>query len=383
MKVRFPALKGRIGGRDYYATLMSLSEVPRFFKFNDWEQIDPQARAQRALNLTRIPDITKYILDNEDGYIFSSITASYTSDVNFIPSADDPRVGELAMDLEQMEFVINDGQHRAAAIAAALKDNPDLGQERISVLLFPSEDLGRLQQMFSDLNRFAHKTPKSLDILYDQRDNLSKLTLEMAERVSAFTGMIDKERVSIPLRSEKLTTLSALYDANTELLGPAVDKPGTPDFEEKLDCAVAYWTEVAMVIPDWDRVRRGDLRAAALRQEKINTHTVVLRALGAVGHDLLLQYPSEWQHRLSALSAVDWRKSVGSGVNPLWDNVCIVAGSVVSNRQARKATEAVLKQVLGLSLGVQERQIMTTMNRMSAESSVAPLVPATADGVKG
>ena len=377
MKVRFPALKGQIGGREYYATLMSLSEVPRFFKFNDWDQIDPQARAQRALNLSRIPDITKYILDNEDGYIFSSITASYTSEVAFVPSPDDPRVGDLEMDLENMEFVINDGQHRAAAIAAALKDNPGLGHERISVLLFPSEDLGRLQQMFSDLNRFAHKTPKSLDILYDQRDNLSKLTLQMAEHVSVFTGMVDKERISIPLRSDKLTTLSALYDANTELLGPTVDKPGTPEFEDKLDRATEYWNAVAEVIPDWARVQRGEVRAASLRQEKINTHTVVLRALGALGHDLLAQHPEHWRERLSALSHVDWRKSVGTGVNPVWDNVCIVAGSVVSNRQARKATEAVLKQVLGLGLGVQGRQMMINLGRMPHD------VPVSAIGTEG
>jgi DNA sulfur modification protein DndB len=363
MKVRFPALKGRIGHRDYYATLMSLSEVPRFFKFNDWDQIDPQARAQRALNVTRIPGITKYILDNEDGYIFSSITASYNRQVTFVPSASDDRVGDLEMDLEDMEFVINDGQHRAAAIAAALKDNPSLGHERISVLLFPTEDLGRLQQMFSDLNRFAHKTPKSLDILYDQRDNLSKLTLQMAERVPAFTGMIDKERVSIPLRSEKLTTLSALYDANSEMLGATVDQPETPEFEEKLARAAEYWNEVAKVVPDWERVRRGDIRAAALRQEKINTHSVVLRALGALGRDLLTQYPNDWRGRMSALREVDWRKSVGTGVNPVWDNVCIVAGSVVSNRQARKATQAVLKQALGLSLGIQEKQILVNLNR--------------------
>jgi len=371
VKVRFPALKGRIGGRDYYATLMSLSEVPRLFKFNDWEQIDPQARAQRALNVSRIPDITKYILDNEDGYIFSSITASYKSDVTFVPSSVDDRIGDLEMDLEGMEFVINDGQHRAAAIAAALKDNPSLGHERISVLLFPTEDLERLQQMFSDLNRFAHKTPKSLDILYDQRDNLSKLTPHMAERVPVFTGMIDKERISIPLRSEKLTTLSALYDANSELLGPTVDKPDTPDFDEKLVRAAAYWNEVARVIPDWGSVRRGDMRAAGLRQEKINSHTIVLRALGALGRELLQQRGDDWRESLSALSQVDWRKSVGTGVNPMWDNVCIVAGSVVSNRQARKATQAVLKQIVGLSLGVQERQILMNLNRVSGVAAAS------------
>jgi len=36
---------------------------------------------------------------------------------------------------------------------------------------------------------------------------------------------------------------------------------------------------------------------------------------------------------------------VGATVNPLWDNVCMTAGSVVSNRQARAQTLAVLKEV--------------------------------------
>ena len=54
-----------------------------------------------------------------------------------------------------MEFVINDGQHRCAAIAQALKDNPNLAKDRISVLLFPMENIDRMQQMFSDLNRFG------------------------------------------------------------------------------------------------------------------------------------------------------------------------------------------------------------------------------------
>ena len=140
-------------------------------------------RAQRVLNVDRVPGITRYILDNEEGYLFSSITASFNCPLTFTPSPSDDRIGSLEMDLENMEFVINDGQHRAAAIAAALKENPDLGKERISVLLFEMENLDRLQQMFSDLNRFAHKTSRSMDILYDHRDNLSALTKEVSESV--------------------------------------------------------------------------------------------------------------------------------------------------------------------------------------------------------
>jgi DNA sulfur modification protein DndB len=365
VKVTFPALKGTIGKRPYFATTMALSEIPRFFKFNNWEQADPAMRAQRVLNVDRVPGITKYILDNEEGYLFSSITASFNCPVTFVPSPADERIGTLEMDLENMEFVINDGQHRAAAIAAALKENPDLGKERISVLLFEMENLDRLQQMFSDLNRFAHKTSRSMDILYDHRDNLSALTKEVSESVLAFRGMIDREKTSVPLRSPKLLTLSALYDANDELLnGATVAPPDSSEFVAQLKVATEYWTEVAKVISDWQRAKDGLIQPQELRQEKINTHGVVLRALGGVGAALLQYHPDDWRERLDALKEVDWRKSVGARVNPMWDNVCIVAGSVVSNRQARKATQAVLKNQLDLPLSAQERQVLENLQKV-------------------
>jgi DNA sulfur modification protein DndB len=348
MKVSIPALRGTMGGRQYYTISVSLAEVPRLFRFNDWEQCTPELRAQRVLNRSRVPDIAKYILDNEDGYLFSSITASYSSEVKFTPLGENSDLGVLEIELENLELVINDGQHRSAGIAAAIKENPALGKDKISVLLFPMENLERLQQMFTDLNRYAHKTSKSLDVLYDHRDNLSALTMDVSERVDVFRGMVDKERITIPLRSPKLFTLSTLYDANEELIGENVDKRGTTDYEGKLNLSVEYWNVLSEIMRDWRKVKDGDLKAPELRQEKINTHAVVIRALGGAGRALIEEHPDDWQKRLQPLGDADWRKSVGSKVNPLWDNVCITAGSVVSNRQARLQTLAVLKGLLGL-----------------------------------
>jgi DNA sulfur modification protein DndB len=349
MKVSFPVMRGNIGRRHYYSLLIPLSEIPRLFKFDDWEQCTPELRAQRVLNKARVPDIAKYILDNEDGYLFSSITASYSCPVNFIPSAENAENGTLEMELENLEFIINDGQHRCAAIAAALKENPALGKEKISVLLFETENLERLQQMFSDLNRFVQKTSKSLGILYDHRDNLSTLTMEVSERVDVFRGTVEKEKVTIPLRSSKLFTIAALYEANEELLGRKIDRKGSPAYAQLLKGAVEYWTELSKIIDDWRKVKNGELSAAELRQEKINTHAVVWRALGGVGRTLLEKYPEGWQAKLKLLETVDWRKSIDSSANPLWDDVCITAGSVVSNRQARAATLAVLLREIGES----------------------------------
>src|SRR5437899_1703665 len=111
MKVQFPAMRGRMGGRDYYATLVKLNAVPMMFKFTDWADAMPEDRMQRVLTQKRIPDITSYITENEDGYLFSSITASYKCDVHFEPSGEEG-AGVLSMDLQDAQFVINDGQHR-------------------------------------------------------------------------------------------------------------------------------------------------------------------------------------------------------------------------------------------------------------------------------
>lgn len=344
MKVSFPAMEGRIGQRVYYACLMKLNAIPKMFTFRDWAEFTPEDREQRILNKKRVPDIAKYILDNEDGYLFASITASYKCKVNFKGVSPGNSLGELEMEFEDANFVINDGQHRCAAIAAAVKENPALGEETISVLLFPYENRDRVQQMFSDLNRFVVKTSKSLDILYDKRDDLSIMTLEITELVSVFKNMVDKDAVSLPVRSPKLFSLSALYDANEELL-KNLRVAGEKDQGEMKQFAVEFWTEVAKAIPAWQKVKNGDIKALELRQESISSHAVVLRALGAVGADLLKDDPTGWKNRIAELGHVDWSKK-----NKDWEGVCIIANSVVSNRQARLATKAYIKMRLKLPL---------------------------------
>ncbi len=118
-----------------------------------------------------------------------------------------------------------------------------------------------------------------------------------------------------------------------------------------VNVAFDFWTAVSKAIPDWAKVKNGDIKAMELRQESISAHAVVLRALGAVGGELMKEDPTGWKGRLLELTNVNWSKK-----NPEWENVCIVANSVVSNRQARLATKAYLKQRLGLSLNEAEER---------------------------
>jgi DNA sulfur modification protein DndB len=347
MKVSLPAMQGRMGQQTYYATLVKLNAIPMMFKFTDWAGAMPEDREQRVLNQKRVPDIARYITKNERGYIFSSITASFKCAVDFKPSGDEG-LGILGFNLQDAQFVINDGQHRCAAIAEAIKENPELGEEVISVLLFPYESRERVQQMFSDLNRFVKKTSKSLDILYDKRDPMSDIVIEVCNRVELFDGMVDKDAVSMPVRSAKLFTLAALYDATDELLqGDQTELTQ----EAKIEKAIDYWDTVSKVMPDWVKVKKGQLMSVDLRQERISSHTVVLRAIGGVGAELM-KLPN-WRDRVGDFGKIDWSKK-----NPEWQNVCIVANSVVSNRQSRAATKAYIKRQLGLHLSDAEVRLL-------------------------
>ena len=63
------------------------------------------------------------------------------------------------------KILINDGQHRKAAILAAIEEDETLLDETIPVVLFADKGLERSQQMFTDLNKHAVTTSKSLNAL--------------------------------------------------------------------------------------------------------------------------------------------------------------------------------------------------------------------------
>ena len=346
MQMSFPAIRGKQGKRDFYVAMFPLGVIPRLFRFMEKEEMPPEHRAQRELQHKRIPEIANYILKNEDGWVFSSLTASFTSSEETFNSSElDPEIGVLQLPLDT-EFLINDGQHRRAAIEEALRVNKSLEDETISVVLFPREDLNRDQQIFSDLNRTVQKTSRSLDILYDHRDPMNSLALEVGEKVPVFRGRVEKDRVSLSARSLRFVTLSSLYDATTQFLGKLPDKADDDVLGEKSDLAIDFWITVMRNIPEWSAVAQNKLSTSDARAETITSSAVVLWALGSAGRALVTQYPdtTEWKARLAHLGEIDWRKT-----NPDWQGICMLGTDVVTRRQTKDATAQYIKWKLGLT----------------------------------
>lgn len=351
MYVHVPALRGKMGTRTYFSCLVPLEAIQNMFKFDpderQWTDISPEQREQRALNKSRVPALTSYILDHEDDYLFAAITASYKSAPIFVPSPQpdgSDAIGTLKLKMGD-ELTINDGQHRCAGIVEAVKKNPELGSQTISVLLFPWESSARVQQMFTDLNKHVVKTSKSLDVLFDTRDPISIVTRSAINRMPLFKELTEKVDASLRAKSGKIFTLAALYDANADLLkGQDED-----DVEGNISRVVDYWTLIASHMTDWGKVFSGNKLATELRAESISAHSTVLRALGGLGGELMKS--KDWEKKISGLEMIDWSKT-----NHDWQDVCIVANSVVSNRQARAATKAYIKGRLGMEMSESEQR---------------------------
>ena len=331
----FPAIRGVQAGRDYYVSMVPLEVIPRIFQFSD-ENLSPENRSQRVLKRSRIPEIRDYILNNPDSYVFSSLTVSVDGDIQFVAAGEkDSYLGYIEIPMNA-RFLINDGQHRQAAIEEAVKKNPSLKDEHISVVFFRDEGLLRSQQMFSDLNRFAIRPTKSINILFNSREESSVIAKKVVERVSAFKDHTEKEKTTLSNRSKALFTLSAICTATEELL-KGMDK----DTESKTDLAVQFWTQVASHIPEWNEACLGRVKASELRRDSICTFSITLIALGYGGNALIKESPERWEQRLSALDGIDWGKR-----NPAWDKLVFINGKVAANRSTQRAMSSYMRSVM-------------------------------------
>ncbi|WP_077622437.1 DNA sulfur modification protein DndB [Sediminibacillus massiliensis] len=345
----FPAIRGVQAGKEYYIAMCPLRVIPKIFLFDE-DEIPPEYRAQRILNKVRIPEITNYIIDNPNDYVFSSLTASVDGEVEFAPISNEPSFRETGMLTISLDarFLINDGQHRRAAIEEALRINPELGSETISVVFFMDKGLKNSQQIFSDLNRHAVNTTSSIGILYDHRDRLAICTKTIADTIPFLKRYTDKERVSLSKNSPKIVALNHIFNTNLRLLG--ISKGDSITIEDE-QYVTEFWEILTSSISEWEHVINKELTPKELRINYIVGHGVFLEAIGIVGHYLRKYHSTDWQDYVERLKDIDWSRSNAA----LWEGRAISKnGRVQKNTNTIKLTAIQIKKLLNLPLTKQE-----------------------------
>ena len=342
----FPAVRGVQAGRPFYIATCPLRIIPKIFIYDE-EEVPPELRAQRTLNKSRIPEMCRYLVDNPDEYVFSALTASVGNEVAFVEHEGAPNIGTLKVSMNT-SILINDGQHRRAAIEEAIKVKPELGQDNIAIVFYIDEGLHRSQQMFADLNQHAIRPSTSLSTLYDDRDPGARVAKFLANNAKPFVGYTEMEKSSISVKSNKVFALSAIKHATRALLqkGPRDDISE----DEKL-LALKFWNLINDNMPEWKLVQAKKLAVAEFRQEYLTAHGLALQAIAQVGSQLLEYSDDGLRLKLEELAKIDWRKS-----NPEWIKRAMMHGKLSKASSNIFLTSLEIKRQLGLQLSNDDLQ---------------------------
>ena len=340
---RFPVVRGIQAKREYYIAMVPLKMIPKLFPPEE-EYVPPEFRAQRKLNEVRIPVISRYILENRENYVFSALAASIDGYFKFCPS-EFPDVGVLEISMDA-KILINDGQHRKAAILEAISEDESLLNETISVVFFEDQGLARSQQMFTDLNKHAVKTSNSIAELYDSRDELAVYTRSVVSKIKFLNSYTDKEKDILGKYSSNLFTLNTFYVANKKIVSGKVVTEDTESF------LLRFWENVVKNIAQWNELENKEISKVDLRENYIVTQAIVIQALGRIGNAFLSHPEYDMEKTLRGLKKIDWKRNA-----ECWQLRAIKAnGRMISGETAVLLTANVIKQELGLPLNTDEAE---------------------------
>lgn len=337
----FPAIRGCQAQKEFFTIMCPLEVLSKLFDFYN-DEIPEEHRAQRILNEKRIPKIKNYILQNPRDYVFSSITASIDGEYSFESTNLNKDIGILSISMNS-NLLINDGQHRKAAIDEAIKENPNFKNESISVVLFVDEGLKKSQQMFSDLNQHAVNVSNSLGILYNHRDPDILFTKSFLNNHKSLFDLIDKSNNSISQKSNKLFTLSNFHTAFTSVYNGKDIAKNTTAQKFTHD----YWDYLINNFSEWRFVINKEYSPYSSRKSSVASYGVVLEALGLIGNYIFKNNISPWRHYIDKLNQIDWTKTNQEH----WLYRCILNNGNVHKSQLNVRLTAIkIKILIGLKL---------------------------------
>ncbi|SHF91506.1 DNA sulfur modification protein DndB [Vibrio gazogenes] len=402
-KTLIPALKAKVGDWVYYICVMKYAQVAKEVNFayelggND----DLNSLIQRGIS-ERTKEITEYLLRSEHRFLGSLIVAAYGGDPHYMPvrmedseeylRGLDKSFGVLTFDGGQQYFAL-DGQHRLKAIKDAIKKDPELGSEEISVILVSHYDTEegkeKTRRLFTNINKNAKSTTKSENLALDEDDGFAIITRRLINedrffseegRVSVFTKVGEHGELSLASSvrdSDKkgVTSIKQLYEIikelsfSTPLDGVSLSRRPTDDeleesyiiISERVSQLFEACGSIISKVQKMDDVRN-------IRKNKVNPgkedafmRGIVQRCVSEVVRQLIDQSSLTWDEILTKLKSFNWEL----GEVP-WSSVCIINEGKLKMQTSREFTN-LLNELLIIHLAPSSKQQIKRARKLYLE----------------
>jgi DNA sulfur modification protein DndB len=295
-----PALRATMGDWKYYVTVMKIGKIARECRLAEEIHTDKDLDAliQRAIQDRVAKEMVPYLLNEPQRFYGALVVAVYGGEPEFSPVRVDEHeliddkdkdrssygFGLLRFDGSQTYYAL-DGQHRLKSIQEAIKIEPDLAKEEITVIILKHEDskegLQRTRRLFSTLNRRAKPTTSGMNIAIDEDDAIAIVTRRLVKESDVLKGLIlnilgGKSLNPTKANDPYITTLTALYETNEILLGGYEEglqidnkfkqfRPSSDNLDEYYLFLEDIWKQMLNCCPEFNSVKSGKRKPGDLR----------------------------------------------------------------------------------------------------------------------
>jgi DNA sulfur modification protein DndB len=350
----YPVVVFRQGARTSFAGAMAIRQIAKHVSLiNESKKGDSPDQVLTQKNRPIMPDhvaaIANYLSENagepdnvkKGRYILPPVSWNVKEHVRVYtgPSSSSVKIGYLVLpDTASLEHT--DGQHRihaALQALAAMSDNDRdfFALDAIPFMIVCEEDVRQIHQDFADAAK-TRAIPPSLLTVYDLRQPVNKLVIDLIERCPVFRGKIDSTSKALGKNSLCLFLTNQIRQLCRAMLvgdvamaeGPFLEKakqllPNEDEYQNVLDKFVSYINLLAENIPDWKEaagIQPGhDLnRIKNLRVKPTLAWSATgLNIIGRLAYDLFMDPTIEdWRPYAERIGRLNFNKS-----NSVWRDV--------------------------------------------------------------
>ena len=377
--IQIPALKYKSGNRIWYAVTIPYKTLGKFIqtsalKKKNQEIIKSEIK-NRFLDRKHKNEIIDY-LKTEKEFTLPPITLVSYEELEFIPysfggrKVDEKTVlenngsiaGVILLPIDY-EFECLDGNHRTAAIRDLANGEPEyiVGSSMLLNIVHENNPK-KIRQDFVDVNKNAKQTTSSINTLFNTRDPLSNLVVDLIDDIPYLKERTELLSTSVSKLSKDLYTINNIKNAVIEIMGFNSQSVKSDKItsqlsqevglaQETIDKAQLFFKSLSnnqaikscLETPE----ETPDIRAHSL----ITTGTGIIIATRVAGYIFSKVEDNEDLHgELNKLISLDWSRS-----NPIFAGKVVVSDhKILNSRDAISSATVAVKKQLGYELSKSE-----------------------------
>lgn len=376
--INVPAIKYKSGNRIWYATTIPYKVLGKFIhtsssKKKNRQYIKSEIR-NRFLDVKHKNEIKDYILQEQE-YTIPPVTLVSYEQLDFRPytfgNQKSPTIEEQQEMLDSVgsiagvivlpidyEFECLDGNHRTVAIRELANEHPEAIADSSMLLNIVYENRPRkIRQDFVDVNKNAKQTSSSINTLFNTRDKVSGIVVDIIEGIDYLKDTTELLATSVSKNSKDIYTINNIKNAIVELGGFNSQSTKSEKISERLvenpnqetilrKRAETFFNELKSNRWVSECLQHRDETPEIRNKSLITSGTGIIIASRVAGHIFENFIEGEVLIEIRRLLQLDWSRS-----NPIFNGTVVVSGNKISNsREAISTAVAAVKKNLGYKL---------------------------------